>query len=221
MIRVNNITKVYNPKTVPFYALKGVSFEISSGELVAIVGKSGSGKSTLMHIIAGLDYPTEGTVQVDNQTVSSFKSGELNHFRNESVGFIFQQFFLFPNETVYENVAYPLRIMGLPDKEIQSKVGDILEKVGLSDKAQSYPNTLSGGQKQRVCISRALVTSPKVVFADEPTGNLDSETSASIEQLLFDMHRELGTTIVIVTHDDELAQKCNRILTMKDGNIES
>lgn len=220
MIQVENITKIYNPRKIPFAALKGVSFEVADGELVAIVGKSGSGKSTLMHIMAGLDTATTGVVKVGDEVVTDMKRSRLNQFRNESIGFVFQQFFLFPNETVFENVAYPLRIMKKSSEEISTRVNEMLIKVGLEDKAKSTPNKLSGGQKQRVCIARALVTNPKVVFADEPTGNLDTETGESIEQLLFGMQKDLGTTVIVVTHDDDLAAKCDRVIKMKDGNIE-
>lgn len=220
MIQVQDITKIYNPKKIPFAALKGVSFEVADGELVAIVGKSGSGKSTLMHIMAGLDTATTGKVQVGDEVVTDMKRKRLNQFRNESIGFVFQQFFLFPNETVFENVAYPLRIMKKSPEEISTRVNEMLIKVGLEDKAKSVPSKLSGGQKQRVCIARALVTNPKVVFADEPTGNLDTETGESIEQLLFGMQKDLGTTVIVVTHDDDLAAKCDRVIQMKDGNIE-
>lgn len=220
MIQVENITKIYNPRKIPFAALKGVSFEVADGELVAIVGKSGSGKSTLMHIMAGLDTATTGVVKVGDEVVTDMKRNRLNQFRNESIGFVFQQFFLFPNETVFENVAYPLRIMKKSSEEISTRVNEMLIKVGLEDKAKSTPNKLSGGQKQRVCIARALVTNPKVVFADEPTGNLDTETGESIEQLLFGMQKDLGTTVIVVTHDDDLAAKCDRVIKMKDGNIE-
>jgi putative ABC transport system ATP-binding protein len=220
MIQVENITKIYNPKKIPFAALKGISFEVADGELLAIVGKSGSGKSTLMHIMAGLDTATTGKVVVGEEVVTDMKRGRLNQFRNESIGFVFQQFFLFPNENVFENVAYPLRIMKKSSEEISTLVNDMLVKVGLEDKAKSVPGKLSGGQKQRVCIARALVTNPKVVFADEPTGNLDTETGESIEQLLFSMQKDLGTTVIVVTHDDDLAAKCDRVIKMKDGNIE-
>lgn len=220
MIHVQNITKVYNPKKVPFKALKGVNLEISDGELVAIVGKSGSGKSTLMHIMAGLDTATSGRIMIGEDVVTDLKGSKLNDFRSRSIGFVFQQFFVFPNETVFENVAYPLRILKKSHQEITTLVNEMLVKVGLEDKAGSMPSNLSGGQKQRVCIARALVTRPQVVFADEPTGNLDTETGASIEELLFAMQRELGTTVIVVTHDDDLAAKCDRVIKMKDGNIE-
>jgi putative ABC transport system ATP-binding protein len=220
MIQVQNISKVFNPKKAPHVALKNISFDVIDGEQVAIVGKSGSGKSTLMHIMAGLDAPTSGSVVYDGQVLTEMTKNQINTFRNTKIGFVFQQFFLFPQVTVFENIAFPLKIMQVPASEIKSRVQNILSQVGLADTAHSFPSTLSGGEKQRVCIARALVTNPSVVFADEPTGNLDSETGTMIERLLFEMQKNRNTTIILVTHDEDLARRCDRIITIKDGNIQ-
>ncbi len=219
MIETVNLTKTYNPKRTPYTAINNVSLSLEGGESIAIMGKSGSGKSTLMHLLAGLDSPSSGEIYVNGTNLAAMSNRELNTFRNHSVGFVFQAFYLMPYDTVFENVALPLRIRKSSEKEIETQVTEMLESVGLSDKRYVDTIDLSGGQKQRVSIARALVTNPQVVFADEPTGNLDSETGEEIENLLFRMQKDYKATIIVVTHDKDLAEKCDEIVALKDGQV--
>ena len=221
MLEVKNLSKTYSGDGQDFQALSEVDLQITNGECVAIVGKSGSGKSTLMHVLACLDEPTEGSVMVDGSDISLLSEKAKNTLRNEKFGFVFQQFFLNGRDTVFENVALPLRIRGADIAELRSEANTALGAVGLSDKINKRAKDLSGGEKQRVCIARALVGGPQVIFADEPTGNLDSINGSIVENLLFDLNRDQGITVVIVTHDDELAERCQRIIEMKDGRIVS
>jgi len=217
---IKNITKIYGKKTSQFSALKGVSFEIEKGKSVAIIGKSGSGKSTLMHLLAALDVPTTGEIFFEDKLISStVKKIDINTLRNETFGFVFQQFFLNPRDTVRKNVELPLKIAGVPFWKRGKMVEEVLKKVDLMDKIDNKASDLSGGQKQRVCIARALVNNPKVIFADEPTGNLDNATGEQITKLLFELNKGLGITLIIVTHDDDLANKCEKIIRMQDGLI--
>lgn len=217
VLKAREIVKTYGKKENTFVALKGVSLEIRAGESVAIIGKSGSGKSTLMHILAALDRPDSGELAFSGKNVESFSSRKLDTLRNREFGFIFQQFFLNYRETVLENVMLPLKIAGIKPRERKRRALEALNEVDLGNKVKSKASELSGGQKQRVCIARALVTNPKVIFADEPTGNLDSENGQRVEDLLFSLNKDKGITLIIVTHDDELAAKCSRRLHMKDG----
>jgi putative ABC transport system ATP-binding protein len=220
MIKVSNLRKTYNlGKKSEFTALKGVNLEISKGETVAILGKSGSGKSTLMHLMACLDRPTDGEILFDGITLHNMTAMQAAHFRNKRIGFVFQQFFLQPNLNVLENVCLPLTIRGISKSERIKKAEKALEDVEMLSKRNSRANELSGGQKQRVCIARAIVTEPEVIFADEPTGNLDSETGEKIIQLLFKLNRTKGITLILVTHDLELANLCQRKIYIKDGQI--
>ncbi len=220
MIKVSNLRKTYNlGKKNEFTALKGVNLEISKGETVAILGKSGSGKSTLMHLMACLDRPTDGEILFDGITLHNMTAMQAAHFRNKRIGFVFQQFFLQPNLNVLENVCLPLTIRGISKSERIKKAEKALEDVEMLSKRNSRANELSGGQKQRVCIARAIVTEPEVIFADEPTGNLDSETGEKIIQLLFKLNRTKGITLILVTHDLELANLCQRKIYIKDGQI--
>lgn len=219
MIETKNLTKVYNPKRNPYTAIYDVSVSLEEGRSIAITGKSGSGKSTFMHLLAGLDSPTSGEIHVGNANLAAMTNRQLNRFRNESVGFIFQAFYVLPYDTVFENVALPLRIQKKGEDEVQRSVDTMLQEVGLSEKRDTATIDLSGGQKQRVSIARALVTQPRLVFADEPTGNLDSETGHEIEQLLFQMQKEHRTTVFVVTHDEDLAQKCEVRVALKDGEV--
>lgn len=219
MIKVQNLRKVYGSKKSQFEALKGLSFEIKKGESVAIVGKSGSGKSTLMHLLAGLDKPTEGEIFYEDKSIGKLSNRELAKLRNEKVGFVFQQFFLQPNLNCLENVILPLKIQGLAIKERRTKGLKALEEVEMSDKARNRATDLSGGQKQRVSIARAIVGEPEVIFADEPTGNLDSTTGERIIKLLFDLNKNRNITLIIVTHDEDLANLCDRKLYIKDGDL--
>ena len=223
MITARNITKVYGGrrKSAQFTALDGISLEIAAGESVAIIGKSGSGKSTLMHLLALLDQPTSGEILVENKLTSKMRQREINRLRNEKFGFVFQQFFMNARDSVLNNVMLPLKIAGVSYRKRKTRAMDALRIVDLTDKCKSKANDLSGGQKQRVCIARALVNQPEIIFADEPTGNLDSTTGQKIEDLLFRLNKDKGITLIIVTHDKELADRCDRQVYIKDGKIEN
>jgi len=219
IIKIEHIKKNYGRNLSEFHALKGVSLNINKGESVAITGKSGSGKSTLMHILALLDTPSSGEIFLNGKDIKNIKSKELDHLRNQHFGFVFQQFFMNPRETVINNVMLPLKIAGIPTKKRKEMAMEALRAVELEDKASNKATDLSGGQKQRVCIARALVNEPNIIFADEPTGNLDSATGEKITQLLFDLNQKKGITLIIITHDDELADRCERQIKIKDGLI--
>lgn len=219
VMRANKITKTYGKKEALFTALDSISLEIKAGESVAIVGKSGSGKSTLMHILALLDRPTSGSIKVGSKDASKLSTRQLDSIRNRTFGFVFQQFFLNGSDTVLGNVTLPLKIAGVPKKTRNQRGLEMLQAVELEDKANSKANDLSGGQKQRVVIARALINNPKLIFADEPTGNLDSRTGKTIENLLFTLNKKKGITLVIVTHDEDLASRCDRQLKIEDGRI--
>ncbi|MBX7169915.1 MAG: ABC transporter ATP-binding protein [Pyrinomonadaceae bacterium] len=219
MLEAVNLYRTFTSDGVDYEVLKNVNLKINQGECVAIIGKSGSGKSTLMHLLACLDTPTLGRIMFEEQDVSILSEKERNLLRNEKFGFVFQQFFLNGRETVLENVLFPLRIRGMSQYKMIRAGMDALEAVDLKAKEDKKAKDLSGGEKQRVCIARALVGIPKVIFADEPTGNLDSNTGELIEKMLFDLNREKGITLIIVTHDSDLAKKCNRIIELKDGEI--
>jgi ABC-type lipoprotein export system ATPase subunit/aminoglycoside phosphotransferase (APT) family kinase protein len=219
MLEASGLSKTYESDGVAFNALRSVDLKIAKGDCLAIVGKSGSGKSTLMHLLACLDAPSEGYVYVDGDDTTTMSEAEKNRLRNEKFGFVFQQFFLNGRDTVFENVVLPMRIRGAADFDIATAAEKALAAVGLDDKAEKRAKDLSGGEKQRVCIARALVGAPEVIFADEPTGNLDSNTGEAIERLLFDLNRSHGITLIVVTHDPELAQRFDRIVEMKDGRI--
>lgn len=219
IIEAKNIKRSYGKNESKFDALKGVSLEIEKGESVAIIGKSGSGKSTFMHILALLDQPTSGEIILDGQSVTSIKKKVLDKTRNKEFGFVFQQFFMNPKDTVLNNVILPLKIANIPNKQRKKMAMEALESVDLADKCNNKANNLSGGQKQRVCIARALVNNPQIIFADEPTGNLDSTTGEKIENLLFDLNKKKGITLIIVTHDPELAARCDRQIHVRDGEI--
>ena len=221
VIDAQGLEKSYGSGASRFDALKGVSVQIAPGETVAIVGKSGSGKSTLMHLLALLDEPDRGTLEVAGREAKSLAKRAVNELRNKEFGFVFQQFFLTPNVSVLENVILPLKIAGVGGKERRRRGMEVLEQLELADKANSKATTLSGGQKQRVVIGRALVNAPRVIFADEPTGNLDTATGAVVEDLLFELNRKQGITLVIVTHDEELAARCDRQIYIRDGLVVS
>ena len=217
VLSAHGIKKSYGSGENRFDALKGVSLDIHRGEAVAIVGKSGSGKSTLMHLLALLDRADSGEIKVDGNLATKLKASELNELRNKKFGFVFQQFFLIPSATVLENVVLPLTIAGVGVKERNRRGMAALEALEMSDKARNKATDLSGGQKQRVVIARALVNQPSVIFADEPTGNLDSATGQTVEDILFDLNKSQGITLVVVTHDEELAARCDRKIVLKDG----
>lgn len=219
MIEVKNISKTYGKKQNQFRALNNVSFSIEEGSSVAIIGKSGSGKSTLIHAMSGLDAPESGEVLIDGVNILAMKQKDIDHFRASRMGFIFQSFFVQGRETCAENVSLPLEIAEVPVSKRAKMVNQALEKVELLDKRKSRASELSGGQKQRLAIARAIVNNPKIIFADEPTGNLDSATSEVIENLLFDYNKNQGATLIVVTHDQELAEKCDVQIYIKDGEI--
>ena len=220
MIELKNVTKVYGKKKNQFMALKNVSLHIPTGASVAILGKSGSGKSTLMHAISGLDKPQKGQVIIDGQDILQLKPKYVDEFRAKKIGFIFQSFFVQGNESVVDNVSLPLEIARLPRKKRAHKINAALKAVDLYDKRKNRAKDLSGGQKQRLAIARAIVGDPQIIFADEPTGNLDSETGAKVEELLFDYNKQKGVTLIVVTHDADLAKKCDHQIIIKDGRIE-
>lgn len=219
LLEIHNVVRTYGKGSTKFDALRGVNLQINKGESVAIIGKSGSGKSTLMHIMALLDRPTSGSILLADKSTSEIKGRALNKLRNQTFGFVFQQFFLSTQDTVLENVMLPLKIAGVTGKKRHDLALAAIKAVDLESKAQNKANNLSGGQKQRVCIARALVNEPQIIFADEPTGNLDSTTGEMVENILFKLHREKGITLIIVTHDPDLAQKCQRQIKIKDGLV--
>ena len=220
MIELKNVTKIYGKKKNQFMALKNVSLTIPTGASVAILGKSGSGKSTLMHAISGLDRPQHGQVIIDGQDILQLKPKRVDEFRAKKIGFIFQSFFVQGNESVVDNVSLPLEIARLPRKKRAHKINVALKAVDLYDKRKNRAKDLSGGQKQRLAIARAIVGDPQIIFADEPTGNLDSETGAKVEELLFDYNKQKGVTLIVVTHDADLAKKCDYQIIIKDGRVE-
>jgi len=221
MIQVEQLNKTYGKKQNVFHAVKDVSFEIPDGASVAIIGKSGSGKSSLMHALSGLDRPQGGKVLVDGVDILQMKPRAVDQFRSEKIGFIFQSFFVQANETVIDNVSLPLEIANVPRALRRQRIDEALAAVELADKKNNKAKDLSGGQKQRLAIARAIVNEPKIIFADEPTGNLDSTTGETIEDLLFRYNKEKGVTLIIVTHDMDLGSKCDIIISIKDGEIAS
>ena len=219
MIELKNVTKIYGKKKNQFVALNDVSLKIPTGVSVAILGKSGSGKSTLMHAISGLDRPQQGEVIIVGQDILKLKQKQVDEFRARKIGFIFQSFFVQGNESVADNVSLPLEIVKMPRGLRESKINEALKAVDLYEKRKNRAKDLSGGQKQRLAIARAIVGSPQIIFADEPTGNLDSETGAKVEELLFNYNKQEGATLIIVTHDVDLAKKCDYQILIKDGKI--
>lgn len=217
MIKTSQLTKTVSTNEGPLEILKPISFEVKQGQTVAIVGASGSGKSTLLGLLAGLDQVTEGEIYLDSEPLHSMDEEQRAQLRGEKVGFIFQSFMLVQSLTAIENVMLPAEIAGLENARQRARA--VLEQVGLGHRANHYPNQLSGGEQQRVAIARAFIGEPRILFADEPTGNLDAANSDKIEKLLFKMNKDLGTTLVLVTHDDELALRCDRQLTMQAGEL--
>ena len=221
IISLHQVTKVYGKGDNAVEALRGIDLDIRSGEAIAIIGRSGSGKSTLAHVMATLDRPTSGKVLIDGSEVGRRSRRASNRLRNQEIGFVFQQFFMNARDSVLDNVMLPMVIAGIRPKLRRKRALDALETVGLLDKAYARASDLSGGQKQRVCIARAIVNKPSIILADEPTGNLDTATSRVVEDMLFRLNQERGITLVIVTHDPDLAQRCGRQVRIADGQVVS
>ena len=200
--------------------LKGIDFSVNKKEVVSIMGASGAGKSTLLQILGTLMRPDAGTLEIDGSSVDNLSGNELSAFRNRKIGFVFQQHHLLPEFTALENVMIPAFIAGRPEKEARQKALELLNVMGLSDRVTHKPSELSGGEQQRVAVARALVNDPAIIFADEPSGNLDTKTKQELHQLFFTLRDKLGQTIVIVTHDPDLAKMCDRCLVMKDGSFQ-
>lgn len=219
ILQTSNLKKIYGSGDTAVHALDGVSFSVDKGEFVAIVGTSGSGKSTLLHMLGGLDRPTSGSVTVDGQKLFSLKEDELTVFRRRKIGFVFQNYNLVPVLNVYENIVLPIQLDGkTPDTDY---IDSIVDTLGLGSKLKNLASNLSGGQQQRVAIARALSTKPAIILADEPTGNLDSKTSLDVLRLLKMTSEKYSQTIVIITHDEQLAQMADRIVRIEDGRIVS
>lgn len=217
ILQAENLIKIYGSGENEVHALDGVNFSVEKGEFVAIVGTSGSGKSTLLHILGGLDRPTSGNVAVDNRNIFSLKDEELTIFRRRKIGFVFQNYNLVPVLNVYENIVLPIQLDG---KEADADyIKSIIETLGIENKLDNLPNNLSGGQQQRVAIARALASKPAIILADEPTGNLDSKTSQDVLGLLKVTSQKYAQTIVMITHNEEIAQLADRIIRIEDGKI--
>jgi len=219
VIRIENVYKTYDLGEIQVHALRGISFAVGAGEFVAVMGASGSGKSTLMNILGCLDKPTRGHYYLDGIDVSGMTKTELAHIRNRKLGFVFQQFNLLSRTSALENVELPTVYAGIPEAERESRARDALSRVGLAERAGHHPSQLSGGQQQRVAIARALVNRPAILLADEPTGNLDSRTSVEIMEILQGLNEEQGLTVVLVTHEPDIAQYAKRTLEFRDGKL--
>lgn len=217
ILKIENLTKTYKSAGSTLTVLNNINFSVEEGSTFAIVGPSGSGKTTLLGLCAGLDRSTSGLVELNNIALDNLGEDERAQIRNQYVGFIFQNFQLLPTLTALENVMVPLELRG--EKNTRARSMDLLEKVGLANRSHHYPTQLSGGEQQRISLARAFSNQPKILFADEPTGNLDAETSEKMVKLLFDLNRESGTTLILVTHDMELASKTQRIIRIKGGNL--
>lgn len=219
ILNIQNLSKIYQSGGQPLTVLHDINFAIEAGSTAAIVGPSGSGKTTLLGLCAGLDRATTGSVELNGIALDSLSEDERAQVRNQYVGFIFQNFQLLPTLTALENVMVPLELRG--EKNIKARAIELLGKVGLAERSHHYPSQLSGGEQQRVSLARAFSNAPKILFADEPTGNLDAETAEKVVKLIFDLNREAGTTLILVTHDLELAAKTQRIIRIKGGHIVS
>ena len=217
-IRVQGLRKTYNMGRIAVHALNGVDLEIPVNGFLVVMGPSGSGKSTLLHLLGGLDRPSEGHIEVDGNSLETMDENELAIFRRRQIGFIFQSFNLIPSMTALENVLFPLRFARYPRRQRRQRSMEVLQKVGLEDRASHRPTELSGGQQQRVAIARSLINDPQLILADEPTGNLDSASGASVMQLLSELHQS-GRTVVVVTHDVRMTQVATRTVQLLDGQI--
>ncbi|MBN2983382.1 MULTISPECIES: ABC transporter ATP-binding protein [Cohnella] len=221
MLEIQGLSHSFRNGTEETLVLDGIDLTVHKKEVVALLGSSGSGKSTLLNLMAGLMKPTKGTIKISGQAIEKMNENKLAEFRRGNIGFIFQSYELIPHLSVSENVEMPLVFQGVKPKERKERAARILNQVGLSEKLGLYPSQLSGGQQQRVSIARSLVTSPSIVFADEPTGNLDTKTEKEIIDLLLDLNDRLGITFMIVTHEHEVAQRAQRIIYLRDGRLAS
>ena len=219
VVVAQDVTRRYGAGDTAVDALRGVSLEIAEGQLSAVMGPSGSGKSTLMHILAGLDKPTSGTVSIAGTEITKLKDSDLTKLRRRHIGFVFQFFNLLPALTCLENIGLPLHLRGWPRRKVHQRATELLKLVQLEDRTSHLPEELSGGQRQRVAIARALAINPPVLLADEPTGNLDTRTGQDILQLIRDLHAQLGSTVVLVTHDRAVAESCERMIMLRDGRV--
>jgi len=219
ILKVSNLSQSFTSGDHTLTVLDDINFSIEHGSICSIVGPSGSGKTTLVGLCAGLDRPSNGTVIINDINIGQLNEDERAKMRNKYIGFVFQTFQLIPTLTALENVMVPLELRGITSKKVRSNAQGLLSSVGLADRMHHYPAQLSGGEQQRVAIARAFINEPDILFADEPTGNLDAETGETIENLLFALNKERGTTLVLVTHDLNLANKCERIIALKNGLI--
>ena len=221
ILKVNNLTRQFKSGDRTLTVVNNINFEIEEGTSCAIVGPSGSGKTTLLGLCAGLDRPTSGSVNLNGIDISPLSEDQRAEVRNQFVGFVFQAFQLVPTLTAIENVMVPLELRGEATKAVRERARELLNEVGLGDRTHHYPSQLSGGEQQRVAIARAFINEPRILFADEPTGNLDTETGEHIEQLIFNLNEQEGTTLILVTHDLELSSRCDRIINLKNGMLHS
>ncbi|MGK7389736.1 MAG: ABC transporter ATP-binding protein [Candidatus Cyclobacteriaceae bacterium M2_1C_046] len=219
ILTVENVKRVYSSGQHKLTVLEDINFSVTEGESIAIVGPSGSGKSTLLGLCAGLDLPSEGTISLNGIKLNAMGEDDRAYIRNQHVGFVFQNFQLLPTLTALENILVPMELRG--NFESKEKAEDLLQKVGLGERMHHYPAQLSGGEQQRVALARGFINDPKIMFADEPTGNLDEENAHQVSNLLFEMNEQIGTTLVLVTHNLELASQTNRIIRLKGGKIHS
>ena len=220
IIKTENLKRLFQVGSETVEALKGINLSINRGEFVSIMGPSGSGKTTLMNIIGCLDTPTEGTYYLNNQLVNKLDDDELASIRNKEIGFVFQSFHLLAKNSALNNVMLPMKYAGVKESEAEKRAINVLDKVGLSDRTSHTPSELSGGQQQRVAIARALVNNPSIIFADEPTGNLDSQTGDDVMNLFKELNSQ-GQTIILITHEEDVARQSKRIINIRDGLIES
>ena len=217
IIEAQALTKTYTIDGRPIQVLDNVSFDVKAGEFLVIKGSSGSGKSTLLSILSGLDHPTSGSILIDGEEITNKSEDELAPMRNQTVGFVFQSFHLAPSLSALENIMFPAELAG--DSDAHNRAQALLERVGLQGRATNFPHQLSGGEKQRVAICRALINNPKILFADEPTGNLDTKNGDAILELLLELHKERQSTLVLVTHSPEIAERAERVITLQDGKV--
>lgn len=221
IIEIKDLRKTYNEKTVPVHAVNGIDLQIEEGEFTAIVGPSGCGKTTFLNMVGGLDVSTSGSVKIDGQDISGLSSKQLIDFRLNHIGFVFQAYNLIPVLTAVENVAFIMELQGVPKAEREKRAKELLEQVGIGDKFNSRPNQLSGGQQQRVAVARALASKPKFILADEPTANLDSQSTGDLLDMMANLNQKLNITFLFATHDQRVMDRARRIVTLTDGKISS